>query len=425
LKSATTEWGHVADWLALAALALSEVHFDVKSDDRPSLSWPAARSLGDRVAAVLSERVARTLVPAERSEGSLHVRGFVSRADQHRATAGALHFFVNGRPVRDRLLRHALLESYRDVLPRGRFPTAVLFVELPPGEVDVNVHPAKWEVRFADPMAMHRLVRAALRDALAGAPRAPGAVSYARPAPRLQVRETTGPTDWVWAAPAGEPAQLDLGTSDTPGPRSAPLRFSELRCVGQVLGTYLALEAPDGLVLVDQHAAHERVLFERLRAQRLEGAIERQALLFPLTLELDPAGGAALLSRADEAAALGFEIEPFGGSATRVRAVPALLAERDPGALVRHLAETLAEAEATGAETSAGAALSGAESAIASLACHAARRAGDILDPREQRALLDALDAIPWRPTCPHGRPVALTLGVAEIERRFGRDYRF
>ena len=149
LKAPATEWGHVADWLARAALALPGVHFDVRRDDRPAVSWPAVGESLDRIAAVLSEREAEGLVPLSAAEGALRVEGFASRPDAHRPTAAGLYLFVQRRPVRDRLLRHALLDAYRDVLPRGRFPSAVLFVDCPPQAVDVNVHPAKWEVRFA------------------------------------------------------------------------------------------------------------------------------------------------------------------------------------------------------------------------------------------------------------------------------------
>ncbi|HEY8120640.1 MAG TPA: DNA mismatch repair endonuclease MutL, partial [Myxococcota bacterium] len=167
LKSAGTEWGHISDWLGRAALALPQIHFDVAREDHAAFSWPAVADPVERIAAVLGEEDAAALVAAEHEAGELALRAFVSRPEAHRATGAGIHLFVNGRPVRDRLLRHALLQSYRDVLPRGRFPSAVLFLRVAAGGVDVNVHPAKWEVRFADPNAVHRLVERALRDALA------------------------------------------------------------------------------------------------------------------------------------------------------------------------------------------------------------------------------------------------------------------
>jgi DNA mismatch repair protein MutL len=422
LKAATTEWGHIADWLARAALALPQVHFEIRRDDRPAQVWPAARDLLERAAAVLGEPEAAGLVPVHWDEGRASVAGLVSRPDRHRPTLSGVYLFVNRRPVRDRLMQHALVEAYRDVLPRGRFPAAVLFVSLPAQAVDVNVHPAKWEVRFADPQAIHRLVRGAARQALSerrwlsGAPAA-AAGSPALPGPRA--------SDWVLAVREpglrGEPAPAAL-----PGLASAPaarLRFGDLPLIGQLLATYLVLETREGLLLVDQHAAHERVLYERLREQWRGGAVEGQGLIVPEPVVLDPARCAALAEAAPELARLGFDLEPFGGDAVAVRAVPALLAERDPAGLVRDLADRLAAGSSAGGVGDAGFGLplDAADRVFASLACHAARRKGDLLDPREQRALLDAVDAIPWAPTCPHGRPVAVPFELAEIERRFAR----
>ncbi|MFQ5418087.1 MAG: DNA mismatch repair endonuclease MutL, partial [Myxococcota bacterium] len=159
LKTVTTEWGHVSDLLARAALALPDVHFDVYRDDRPVQVWPAAHDELDRVAAVLGEADAAAFVAVAREEGGASLHGYVSRPDRHRSTTAGIYLFVNNRPVRDRMLQHALVEVYRDMLPRGRFPTSVLFVDVPPDRVDVNVHPAKWEVRFADPQSLYRLVR--------------------------------------------------------------------------------------------------------------------------------------------------------------------------------------------------------------------------------------------------------------------------
>jgi DNA mismatch repair protein MutL len=441
LKAPATEWGHVSDWLARAALARPDVHFDVARDGRPALAWPAVRDPVDRIAAVLSEREAAALVAGEaEGEGGLAVRLFASRADVHRATAAGIHLFVNGRPVRDRLLRHAVLHVYRDVLPRGRFPTALVFVTAAPGAVDVNVHPAKWEVRFADPRSVHRLVATALEAALArrawlgSAARAGGVAWPARVAeagPSAAPYASRG--DWVLAAdarapeaegrPEGTPRAHPAGEAGEGLAAARPFRFADLRLLGQLLGTYLLVEEKRGLLLVDQHAAHERVLYERLRASWLEGQVPQQMLLLPVTAELEPAAAAALGEGAELTARLGFEIEPFGDASVVIRAVPALLADRDPLGLVRSLADELREGAGLGAGgRGRSRMLDAADRLFATMACHAARRAGDVLDPREQRALLDALDAIPWAPTCPHGRPVAVPFALSEIERRFGRS---
>jgi len=419
LKTPVTEWGHVADWLARAALALPAVHFDVRREERPAVSWPAVAEPLDRVAAVLSEREAEGLVALAAEEGALRLEGFVSRPDAHRPTAAGLYLFVQRRPVRDRLLRHALLDAYRDVLPRGRFPSAVLFLDLPPQAVDVNVHPAKWEVRFAEPSAVHRLVSRAVREALGErrwivAP-APAASASGPPEDRapLAVRVREAPSDWVFAgARAATPAPAAaVEPSRVPG--GPPVRLAELPLIGQLLATYLLVEAPDGLVLVDQHAAHERVLFERLRASWRERGVARQALLLPVPVELSPAR-AARLAEAD-LERIGFDVEPFGEGVLAVRAIPAELAGQDPAGLLRDVADQL------GPEPGDLRAPDAVDRLFASLACHAARRAGDRLNSGEQRALLAALDAIPWAPTCPHGRPVAVPIARSELERRFGR----
>jgi DNA mismatch repair protein MutL len=420
LKSAATEWSHVAEWLARAALALPGVHFDVQRDDCPALSWPAVGDPLERIAAVLSEREAEGLVAAHAEEGALRIDGFVSRPDVQRANAAGLHLFVNRRPVRDRLLRHALLDAYRDVLPRGRYPTALLFLDVPPEAVDVNVHPAKWEVRFADPSSVHRVVARAVRTALeARRWIAPGA---APAAPAHAVAEPRPESDWAFAGPrperSGEGASAPLFPTAI-APSGPAMRFSELRLLGQVLATYLVAETADGLVLIDQHAAHERVLYEGLRASWREGGVARQPLLITETVELAPARVARVAAAADRLLRLGFEVEAFGEGAVAVRAIPALLSGHDPVSLLRGIADSLdaASGDTTGALRHP----ESADAIFASLACHAARRAGERLEPREQQAILTALDTIPFAPTCPHGRPVAVPIARSELERRFGR----
>jgi len=456
LKTPTTEWGHISDWLARAALALPAIHFDVRRDERTALSWPATDDPLERVAAVISEADAAAFTPVAREGGGLALEGFVSRPERHRSTSAGIYLYVNRRPVRDRVLQHALIEVYRDLLPRGRFPAALLFLEIPPEQVDVNVHPAKWEVRFADPRAVHELVRQGVRDALStrrwlapdDARRATAGADALAPArsgthaggPRASESRdgaaSAGATDWVFAE-AGEPAQRAAAqlVLDSPGFRFEPfragdgeagpearVRFADLRLLGQLLSTYLVLETKDQLLLIDQHAGHERVLFERLRAEWLDRGVESQGLLSATTLRVEPVPLAALIEHRDAVARLGFDFEPFGADTVAIRAVPALLAGRDPGALLRNLAEELAAAgDAADALRAGSGGLDAADRIFASLACHAARRRGDLLSEQEQRALLDALDAIPWAPCCPHGRPVAVPFELAEIERRFAR----
>jgi DNA mismatch repair protein MutL len=226
-------------------------------------------------------------------------------------------------------------------------------------------------------------------------------------------------------AAAGEgalPFDTPIPASEGGGAAGQPIRFGDLRVVGQILSTYLVCEVRDGLLLVDQHAAHERVLYERLRAQWLDEKVARQALLLPETVELAPEAVAALESASDATARLGFEVEPFGETAVVVRALPALLAGRSPERLVRDLADEVSGArEADAAFRPGSRILVDADRMLATMACHSARRAGETLSSSEQRSLLTELDTIPWAPTCPHGRPVAVPLDRDEIERRFAR----
>ncbi|MEM7412889.1 MAG: DNA mismatch repair endonuclease MutL [Myxococcota bacterium] len=447
LKTANTEWGHATDWIARTALALPGVHIDVIRDDRPAWSWPAVSDPLDRLAVVLGEAEAEALVPVASEEGRVRVHGWVSRPDRHRRNLSGVYWFVNGRPVRDRTLQHALVDCYRDALPRGRFPSAVLFLELPPEAVDVNVHPAKWEVRFADGRSAHRWVRQAVRDGFAGRrwlaadPGASAVVSStpsqtthpsearwaggAGPPPAASGERpggfpsatagaaASGATDWLFARDAGEPAAPAA---------EARVRFGDLRLLGQTQATYLIVEGKEELLLVDQHAAHERILYEQLRAHWLEHGVERQGLLTPLAVQLEPQAMAVLTGALEDALRLGFELEPFGEDTMAIRSVPALLADRDPAQLLRGLADAWLEGESgRSGEAADVRVLEAADRVFATLACHAARRKGDHLDPREQQALLDGLDAVPWAPTCPHGRPVVVPFSLAEIERRFGR----
>ena len=447
LKKPPTEWRHISDWLSRLALALPGVHFELRRDERAPIVWPATADPRDRIAAVLSADEADGLVQVEHEEPFGHVQAFLSSPERTRPNASGLFQFVNGRPVRDRLLQHALLDVYRDLLPRGRFPSGVVFLTVPPAQVDVNVHPAKWEVRFADPRAIHQLVRRTAREAIAGREWLAGPGVVAESAPRAGWGATTtmagqgggapraepgATSDWIFATHSEQAAGGDAGQgaavddphrADTRGAVDPQrLHFRELRLVGQLLASYLVVERKDGLVLIDQHAAHERVLYERLRAEWLERGVARQGLLSPLSVELEPAAVAACCDGRELALRLGFELEPFGEEAVVVRSVPALLSGMNPVAMVRSLAHELLErgdASDGGADDTR--LLESADRAFATLACHSARRAGDHLEPAEQRAILEALDTIPWAPTCPHGRPVAVALPLSEIERRFRR----
>ena len=443
LKKPGTEWGHAIDWLGRLAMALPSTHFEVQRDDHEAVVWPATDDGAERIAAVLGASQSRSLVRIEWEEGSGHVEAYLSGPETSRANGNAIHLYVNGRPVRDKLLRHAVSQAYRDLLPRGRFPIAVVFLTVPPDRVDVNVHPAKWEVRFEDPQAIHRVIRHAIREAMgqrgflgstAAGSRDPVG---GRPEPHAriagaQVHSTAREEgDWLFARPSAS-AQADRVAegADFSGSLSAQpaegeagrVEFGQLRLLGQLKARYLVLEGDKGLLLVDQHAAHERILYEGLRSAWLENKVERQGLLVSETLEIGSRGVAVLAEAAALVEALGFDVEVFGESAVVIRAIPALLSGNDPARLVSDLLDELGQVdvlpERDAAQTRL---LAAADRVFATLACHSARRFGDHLPEEEQRAILRGLDAIPWAPTCPHGRPVAAHFGLGELDGRFGR----
>ncbi len=430
LKSGPTEAGHCTRWLERIALARPDVHFTLERDGKAVLQLPATRDLRERVIASLPPSFGDRLVPVEGQEGSARVTGFASPADVTRGSAGEIHVYVNARPVRDRVMLGAVRDAYRSALPPGRHPVVVLFLQIDPDQVDVNVHPAKWEVRFRDPGRVHRLVRGTLLGALGAPPALYPHATASGPVVREggfagRERGLRPPPDLVFGStdaldPADQPS-----APDRPG---RPVTFRSLRFVGQALGTFLLFERPGGLVLLDQHAAHERVLYERLREAWFGGKVERQALLLPVWVELPRTVAEPLLTHREELSRAGFEIEEGeasvrGGMRVGLRTVPGVLSERTPrGGWGTLLEETGAALRSPGLQESREGLEAGVHAALATGACHAACRKGDRLDPREVQALLEALDEAVWFPTCPHGRPILALIEESEISRRFLRS---
>ncbi len=435
LKSLPTELGHVVDLLTRVALGAPGVHVRLLHQGREIAVHPPVATLAER---------ARQVFGADRVRGGrsfvderlgITIEGFAFSPHLSFASARYVYQYVNGRPVRDRSVQHAVSEGYASLIPRGRWPGAIVKLTVPPTDVDVNVHPAKHEVRFRLAHVVHDTVLGALRRTLAGAsgladdaPAAPVATAlrtYAlRASPAAAPLFPSGPT----AAPRGagtiaegpasavvEASNAALPTDADPIAVPATSGYASLRFVGQVFRGYLVCEGADRIVLVDQHAAHERVAFERLRAQHRAGAIERQALLLPMTADLDPGQSEAVQSRLADLAALGFEIEPFGEHAFVVRAVPALLGHDDPRLLLEDLADGLA---AVGSHLSAEEAI---ETVLGRIACHSVIRVGRGLTTGEVTRLLTDLDALAYGSNCPHGRPVSVEFSRGQIERMFGR----
>ncbi|WP_174504581.1 DNA mismatch repair endonuclease MutL [Acidiphilium sp. C61] len=414
LRSAGSEAAACADAVRHLALAAPGVGFSLTIDGATSFDLPPQDRRG-RVAAIYGRGDAEKLLEIEAVREEVVLRGFISPASLTRATGRHQHMVVNGRPVRDPLLRMALRLAYRERIPAGRHPLAALWLEIPPEMLDVNVHPAKAELRFAAPEAVRSLMIGAVQRALA----IPAELAVA---PSVSLPRAGWATAPMPRAARGF-AEAELRGLDLPPGRVVPEVLPEVRPeyplgtpIAQVFDTYILAQSGDGtLVLVDQHAAHERLTEIRLRAERDSGVIPAQALLAPAVVELGAEDIARLLGAAGRLAGLGLEIEAFGPGAVLVRAVPAALMRADPSGLVRDVADTLAE---SGTATALEVRL---DAVLIRMACHRSVRAGRRLAFAEMEALLRAMETTPLAQTCPHGRPTVLRLTQGDLERMFGR----
>ncbi|MHB8530584.1 MAG: DNA mismatch repair endonuclease MutL [Caulobacteraceae bacterium] len=431
MKSARAEAMAIAEEVRRAAMAREGIGFSLDLDGRSALRLapapPGPAGKLERLRAILGRDFADNALTLDHEREGVRLAGYAALPTYNRGNAAHQYLFVNGRPVRDRLLAGALRAAYADFLARDRHPAAALFVDIEPTWVDVNVHPAKAEVRFRDPALVRGLIIGSLRHALAAGGRrasttvASRALGSFRPAPSAAGYSAWRPGGWPPApdpapfsglsepsAPAFEPA---AGAEPPPSPETFPLGAAR----AQVHETYILAQTRDGLVIVDQHAAHERLVYERMKAELAAGAIARQVLLVPAVVELDAAEAERILAHAEALAGLGLAVEPFGPGAVLVRETPALLGETDAAGLVRDIADDLAEH---------GAALALSErlaEVCSTMACHGSVRAGRRLGPAEMNALLREMEATPHSGQCNHGRPTYVELKLADIERLFGR----
>jgi DNA mismatch repair protein MutL len=430
LKSTGTEAAHVSEALLLAALARPDVSFFLVRDGRAVREWLRAASRRERAAQAFDAN--ERLEPCLASAGPMQLEAHLAPPERARAGAGGLHLLVNGRPVRDRALARAVAQAYGSVLEPGRYPIGVVYVDVPAADVDVNVHPQKAEVRFADARALFDAVTRELHGVLArafsvpalGASRAwmggsgarGGAASFAA----LLVDDGADP--WKLALPDESPrttlaegvAPAMAGTATDPILFDGAGFYASLEFLAQVRATFLVCSGSDGLYILDQHAAAERVTFNRLRKAFASRSIATQRLLIPDVIEMLPTEIAMLEERADDVAGLGIEVRPVGSSAVGVHAVPALLARARPERIVRDLVAELGRADRRPFGDAA-------DLVLATMACHGSIRAGDIVSRAEAGALLRALDDIDFAGHCPHGRPVVTRIGYDELERRVGR----
>ncbi len=462
LKTDRAEARAVAGVVASLAMANPRVRFSLAgAGDTAGFDHPACAAgpagLADRLAQVLGRDFRPNAFPIDASREGVALRGFAGLATWHRGDAGALHFFVNGRAVKDKQLIGAVRAAYADYVPAGRHPTLALYLECEPADVDVNVHPAKAEVRFRDPGLVRGLVVGALKQALAGAmhrasPTAGAALAAlaARPRPSWAPsasHRSPRPAAWTpHASPVapsgfggfGENGQAafvedasdsgatggDAATVFPPGADAAVVDAVSSDAVEAPLGaaraqvhdTYILAQTRDGLVIVDQHAAHERLVYERLKTDRAARGIERQVMLLPAIVDLEPRDAERLAEAAALLATLGLVIEPFGAGAILVREIPAALGAFDVEPLLRDLAGALREDEAGTLPLERR-----LDHYLATFACHHSVRAGRRLAPPEMNALLRAMERTPGAGQCNHGRPTYVELKLADIEKLFGR----
>lgn len=459
LKQSRTETDHIVETLERLAMAHPLIGFSLTDDGRTLRRFQAAS--GDlldaritRLGQVLGRDFQDNAVPVQAERGEVRLSGWAGLPTLHRPTQRHQYLFVNGRPVRDKLLLGAVRGAYAELLARDRHPMLALFVDLPPQEVDVNVHPAKAEVRFRDSALVRGLIVGALKHALAQAGHRAASTAAAQalaamqpaggaPAPASSASPLAGqgeqrlsynyqyvppkrpgfgeklasygfqaPLTGLEAPPAARPAFAAAPSGEADAAVSHPLGAAR----AQVHNTYIIAQTADGVVIVDQHAAHERLTHERLKAALLDGGVKRQALLLPEVVDLDDADARRLLARADELAELGLVVEPFGPGCVVVRETPALLgAKADVKGLVRDIADELAELG------DAPVLKEKLDAVVARMACHGSVRAGRALGVEEMNALLRQMEATPHSGQCSHGRPTYVELKLSDIEKLFGR----
>ncbi|TMJ18815.1 MAG: DNA mismatch repair endonuclease MutL [Alphaproteobacteria bacterium] len=439
LRSERSEYAACLDVVKRLAMARPDIGFTLEHEGRRSLAVQPGEDRPARVAALTDRALAENSLAIDYVRGPAHLGGVAGLPTFNRGVADHQYLFVNGRPVRDRLLIGAVRAAYQDLLARDRHPVLALFIEVPPEEVDVNVHPAKTEVRFRDPGGIRGLIVGGLRHALdeaghrsAQRPNAAALGNWRSEQDYLRHSRESGnpapfftPRQGSWTpASAGVTGEVrDRALDYTPQARAEPATEAVPQALshplgvarGQVAATYIVAEAEDGLVLVDQHAAHERLVLERMRRAMADGGVATQALLLPEVVELDEPACDRIEARIAELGEMGLELERFGPRAMLVRATPAMLGAGDVKGLVTDLADELAAYDG---------ALSLKEKidlVAATMACHGSVRAGRILSVAEMNALLREMEVTPHSGQCNHGRPTWVKLSMGDVEKLFGR----
>ncbi len=417
LRAVKTETYHMLETVSRIALPYQEISFRVRQGDRTLLHYPASKSEEERLAMLLGRESLDRLETVEHTSGPVTVRAHLASPELSRSRGDRILIYINGRNVRDRMLTRAVMEGYGGRLMKGRYPQAVVFLAMDPGMVDVNVHPAKQEVRFRDGTTVFRAVTSAVDE---GLHRTGGVIIRSGSSASSGLERKVFPKESA-AAESQPPVYITPNPAEKqPSALEAPpiqqsFRESAFFVIGQLGNTYILCQSEEGLVLVDQHAAHERVVYETLRKGILEGPLQVQPFLIPKRMELSAADAGALEEYADSLARAGLELEHFGGVTFLLRAVPALLVNADLDSLLK---ETIDRVRENHGEPDGGAILN---EILSVMACHGAVRAGKPLSMREMSSLLDELERTDMPTNCPHGRPVSRKISWAELERMFKR----
>ena len=438
LRRDETEAGHISDTITKLALACPQVQFQLVNNGRRQIDLNRQKNLAERVAGLLGRSVLKDLLPVEGNLQGMRLHGLISQPSLNRSATGSQFTFINGRYIRDRLVQHALREGYRHLLLKGRHPVVVLFLEMAPEQVDVNVHPTKHEVRFRDQSVVHDFIAQTLQNTLRSAGSQAASATVVRPA-----AVAAGQAGWPLPARSGNTAEgvadqsASVGEGGTMYPVEPPEEvgdaqdlpdllsvasahepdsyYASLRVIGQFCDSYILCEDQQNLLLIDQHAAHERIGFEKLRAQYRDRGVERQGLLFPLVLDFDHREAASLAEHEAALQRFGFELECFGGNSFVLKEIPQVLGDIEAERLIR---DVVVELTSFGGSSLVEERI---EQLLVLMACHRVIRANQQLSKTEIDYLLQELDQVDFNGYCPHGRPVVQRLTLAEIERMFKR----
>jgi len=434
LKTPRTESDYAREVVERLALANPTVEFTFQEDDKKPLHYSRGIDSGHRVADVMGAEFMQNAATIDITRGDVpqdevSVTGFAGFPTLHAATPRGQYLFVNGRPVRDKALLSAVRAAYGDVLPSGRHPLAVLFVKVSPSDVDINVHPAKTEVRFRDAARIRGLLISGIRHALQKAAQfttstlAPQALEMLKATEFTQRDPQWGTVEQRYGAQTVNSLPVSYASMFAP-PQARSVEGASVAtipsvgrlgaAVAQVHGTFIVAQTQDGVIIVDQHAAHERIVFEKMKRSLNEHGVKRQILLVPEIVEMDEPSAQRILSRADQLAELGLVVELFGG-AVLVREIPALLGKTDVGALLRDMADEIAEFDDSQALRDR------LEEICGTIACHGSVRAGRALTVDEMNALLRQMEATPNSGQCNHGRPTYVELKKTDLEKLFDR----